>query len=75
MIKPRAPQPHNLAKSAVIEYRHFDIGGDFYLALFADGVMVRRIRFDSAAERKAAHDDMLHMMRSSGAVDIPNRPQ
>lgn len=75
MIEPRAPQPRNLTASAVIEYRHIDVGDSFYLALFADGVMVRRIPFASADERQRAHDDMLSMMRASGAVDIPNRPQ
>lgn len=31
--------------------------------------------FDTASERQRAFDDMMAMMRSTGAIDLPSRPQ
>jgi hypothetical protein len=31
--------------------------------------------FETVAQRQAAHDDLMQMMRSQGATDMPLRPQ
>lgn len=70
--KPPLPKPK---LAAVVEYFHRDEGGKFWLDVRVDRQMQSSIDFDSATERQRAHDDMMGMLRSTGATDLPNYPQ
>ncbi len=60
---------------AIIEYFHRDQDGEFWLDIFANTEKWSSIAFDTAGERQRAHNDMLSMMRSVGATDLPKQPQ
>lgn len=61
---------------AVIEYLHSEKDGEFWLYIRANREMWAQLGpFETASERQRAHDDMLKMMRSIGAKDIPNADQ
>lgn len=71
--KPPLPKPH---VEAVIEYVHREADGEFWLDIRANREPWAQLGpFDTAGERQRAHDDMLNMMRSVGAKDMPDRPQ
>lgn len=71
--KPPLPRP---TIEAVIEYIHREVDGKFWIMLRVDRIECNSIGpFDTAAERQRAHDDMLNMMRSMGAKDLPNVAQ
>lgn len=72
---PKPPVP-NPSVEAVIEYLHRDDGSQFWLDIRANREDWASLGpFDTAAERQRAHDDMLNMMRSAGAKDLPLRTQ
>jgi hypothetical protein len=67
--KPPLPKPK---VEAVIEYVHRTEDGSFWLDIRANREPWGQIGpFDTEAERQAAHDDMLRMMRAVGAKDLP----
>lgn len=71
--KPPLPKPKVMA---VIEYVHRDQGGAYWLDLVVDRATSQTLGpFETEMERQRAHDDMLSMMRSVGATDLPNRVQ
>lgn len=73
---PKPPLPKPMVVS-VIEYIFRDTTcGKFYLDIHVDRKPYVILEpFNSADERQRAHDDLLQMMRSQGAIDIPNREQ
>jgi hypothetical protein len=71
--KPPLPCP---TVEAVIEYLHRETAGQFWLDIQVNrGALASVGPFTSRTERQRAHDDMLSMMRSVGATDLPNREQ
>jgi hypothetical protein len=71
--KPTLPKP---SIEAVIGYVHRETGGKFWLHLRVNRAEERAIGpFDTSEERQRAHDDLLSMMRSVGAQDLPARIQ
>lgn len=71
---PKPPLPKPVLKS-VVEYLHREEGGRFWLDIRVDRQPHSSIDFGSATERQRAHDDMMAMLRSTGAADLPNFPQ
>lgn len=72
------PKPSQILKSQVIaEYIFRDMtNGDFWIDIKMNRELYGTIGpFDTEGERQRAHDDLLDMTRSLGAVDIPDRPQ
>ncbi len=67
----------DLNKDVVVEYIFRDMaGGSFWIDIRADGEMQGSLGpFDSEPERQRALDDMVSMLRSTGATDIPLRLQ
>lgn len=60
----------------VVEYFYREKDGKFWLDIRADRQSWTQIGpFDTEAERHAAKADMLNMMRSFGAKDLPNAMQ
>lgn len=71
--KPPVPKPQI---AAVIEYVHRQEGVQFWLDIVADRDPWQTLGpFDSAEERQRVHDDLMAMMRSAGARDLPLQPQ
>ncbi|MBY9045423.1 hypothetical protein [Pseudomonas fluorescens] len=61
---------------SMVEYVHRQAIGQYWLDVYVDrGHWASLGPFATAAERQAAHDDMLAMMRASGAQDLPEKPQ
>ena len=61
---------------ALVEYIHRETDGKFWLDIRCNKELWGEIGpFSSTAERQLAHDDMLQMMRSCGASDLPRNPQ
>ncbi len=62
---------------AIVEYFHFKKkNGELWIKIKADGHLWAKLGpFDTETERQRAHDDMLNMMRSVGAQDLPLRVQ
>lgn len=72
---PKPPLPKPMV-AAVVEYFRRDDGGLFWVDVRVDRNTTHDIGpFDSAASRDAALNDMLAMIRSTGGVDLPARPQ
>lgn len=72
--KPPIKTPHSI--EAVIEYVHREVDGKFWIMIRADRIECNSIGpFDTAAERQRAHDDLIKMMCSLGAKDLPRHPQ
>jgi hypothetical protein len=60
----------------VVEYVYRQQDGEFWLDIVADRMPWAQIGpFSTEAERHAAKADMLNMMRSMGAKDLPTQPQ
>lgn len=60
----------------LILYQRRDAADGFWIDMKVDGVEMAPLGpFDSKRERDLAYDDMLSMMRSTGAIDMPSRPQ
>jgi hypothetical protein len=71
--KPPLPKPK---VEAVIEYVHRETNGEYWLDIRANREPWAQLGpFDTATERQRAHDDLLNMMRSCGAKDLPILPQ
>lgn len=70
--KPPLPRP---SVEAVVEYLHYQDRDEFILAVKANGEIWYEARFDTVAERQRCHDDLLSMMRSMGAKDLPGMKQ
>lgn len=70
--KPPLPRPK---LTAMIEYLHDTRDGKFWLDIRVDRQPYHSIPFDTEGERQRAHDDLLTMMRSVGAKDMPNAAQ
>jgi len=71
--KSALPQPK---LDTVVEYLYRQTDGSFWLDIRADGQPWAQIGpFDTEAERHAAKADMLNMMRSFGAKNLPNAMQ
>jgi hypothetical protein len=71
---PKPPLPRE--RKAMIGYTFRDEGGKFWIDIEADRSHVTSIDFDTASERDRAYDDLLAMMRSMGAQDMPSaKPQ
>ena len=71
---PKSPLPKP-DKAAVVEYFRRDDGALFWIDVQIDRDTMHCIGpFDSATSQQAALDDMLAMVRSTGGVDLPNRP-
>jgi hypothetical protein len=71
--KPPLPKP---SVEAVIEYLHRDDGSQFWLDIRVNREAWAQLGpFNTAAERQRVHDDMLNMMRSQGAKDLPTQAQ
>lgn len=61
---------------SLVEYVHRQAIGQYWLDIHIDRAHWAALGpFATAALRQAAHDDMLAMMRASGADDIPERMQ
>lgn len=61
---------------SIVEYLHRQSDDRYWLDIFVDRNHWASLGpFATAAERQAAYDDMLAMMRASGAQDLPGRPQ
>jgi hypothetical protein len=61
---------------SLVEYVHRQAIGQYWLDIYVDrGHWAALGPFATAAERQQAHDDMLAMMRSAGAHDLPERVQ
>lgn len=62
---------------AIVEYFHCETtDGEFWLEIQANGKIWAMLGpFDTPAERQVVHDDMMAMMRSTGAVEMPNKLQ
>lgn len=62
---------------AIVEYYHCTAkNGDLWLEIAVNGHRGQMIGpFDTATERQRVHDDMLEMMRSVGAKDMPLKVQ
>jgi len=71
---PKPPLPKPVLKS-MVEYYHRDEGGKFYLDIRVDRQPYDSIACSSAGERQRMHDDLMQMLRSTGATDLPNRAQ
>ncbi len=72
---PRPPLPRPIL-GAVIECMLRETGGEFWLDIHVNREVVQSLGpFQTASERQRAHDYMLAMMRSVGAVDLPAREQ
>lgn len=60
----------------VVEYTQRDDISGFWIDVKADGVEREPIGpFSSPAQRQAAYDDLLSMMRTAGAIDLPSFKQ
>ena len=71
--KPPLPTP---TIEAVIEYVHRKAGDEFWLDIRIDRETLRQLGpFDTEAERQRVHDDLLGMMRSLGAKELPLKSQ
>lgn len=72
--KPPLPMPKN---EVVAQYSFYDDpDGTYSICVKANGQWQAPLGpFDTAAERQRAFDDMMSMMRSTGAIDLPARPQ
>jgi len=73
----RAVDPPKDRVGAVVEYVHRDTtSGEFWLDFRVDGQPYASVGpFATEAERQRAHEDMMGMMRSLGAKDVPVLPQ
>lgn len=70
--KPPLPKPK---LDALVEYLHREADGKFWLDIHVNRQPYESISFNTTSERQRAQDDMLAMMRSIGAADLPGRPQ
>ena len=61
--------------TGMVEYRTSDLDGEFFLDIFVDRSFYNRLVFQSAIERQRAYEDLVSMMRESGAIDLSPRPQ
>lgn len=72
---PKPPMPRPTVE-AVIEYVHRNApGGEFWLHIRVNREPWADMMFETAADRQRTHDDLLNMMRSVGAKDLPLMPQ
>lgn len=72
---PSQPIPKD-ATEAVAEYIFRNtVEGQFWLDIKLNGTMWQQLQFETATERQRAHDDLMQMMRSLGAKDLPLLPQ
>lgn len=62
---------------AIVEYFHCTTpDGNFWLEIVVNGNLQTLIGpFDTEAERQRAHDDMMEMMRQTGATEMPLKMQ
>ena len=65
--KPPLPRP----RVVMVEYIFWDREDGFWLEIEVDRKPYDRIHFDTPEERQRAHDDLMVMMRSKGAQDVP----
>jgi len=66
----------DLSDTAVVEYIHRRTRDGFWLEIHVDRKPWAQIGpFDTAAERQRCHDDMMTMMKSQGAIEVPVKPQ
>jgi hypothetical protein len=72
--KPPLPAPKN---EVVAQYIfHDDPDGTYFISIKVNGQWVEPLGpFQTATERQRAFDDMMAMMRSTGAIDLPRLPQ
>lgn len=70
--KPPLPRP---STETMIEYIHRQDGDDFVLEVRANRELWTEFRFDTAFARQSVHNDLLSMMRSCGAKDMPSAHQ
>jgi hypothetical protein len=67
--KPPLPKP---TVEAVVEYLHRETDGEYWIDVNVNRAPYAQIGpFETTTERKRAHDDMLNMLRSAGAKDLP----
>lgn len=72
---PKPPAP-TMKVECMVEYIHRNQDGKFWIEIKVDRQPWHTIGpFDTEAERHAVHADLLNMMRSVGAKDIPVLPQ
>ena len=72
---PKPPLPKPQIK-VVIEYILVKRDDGFWIDIHADRQPLNRIGpFNTEVERQRAHHDLLSMMRSVGAKDLPSRAQ
>lgn len=67
---PKPPLPRALEH--FVRYRFENRDDRFWLVVIVDGAPLDRIAFDTGEERQRAYDDMLNMLRRSGAKDLPS---
>jgi hypothetical protein len=65
--KPPLPRPQQV----MIGYSFRDAEDGFWLDIDVDRQPYTQQHFDTASERQRAYDDLLGMMRSMGAADLP----
>lgn len=66
-----------MSNKVVAQYSFYDDpDGTYSISIKVNGQWVAPLGpFDTKSERQRVFDDMMTMMRSTGAVDLPSRPQ
>lgn len=66
-----------MLEKVVAQYSFYDDSdGTYSISIKVNGQWVAPLGpFDTATERQRVFDDMMAMMRSTGAIDLPSRPQ
>lgn len=68
--------PPALATQCVVEHIYRDENSEFWIDFRVDRQPYASLGpFATETERKRVHDELLGMLRSQGAIDLPNRPQ
>lgn len=71
--KPPLPKPRAMA---VVEYFYRESDSEFWIDVRVDRAARDSLGpFRTATERQRAYDDLMTMMRSTGAVDLPAQAQ
>ncbi len=67
----------SMSNKVVAQYSFYDDpDGTYSISIKVNGQWVAPLGpFDTSTERQRVFDDMMAMMRSTGAVDLPARPQ
>lgn len=61
---------------SIVEYMHRNEDGRYWLDIVADRTTTQTLGpFTTESDRQRAHDDLMAMMRSVGAKDLPNYTQ